>query len=109
MPFATVNDIDIHYRLAGQGEQTIVCINGLADDLETWAFQEEALTTAGYRLLLFDNRGLGKTSKPAVPPAARRDPQRGVADGRRWPRLPLGAPRAVQQRRHRLRRPPRKG
>jgi len=67
MPFATVNDIDIHYRLAGQGEQTIVCINGLADDLETWAFQEEALITAGYRLLLFDNRGVGKTSKPAGP------------------------------------------
>src|SRR5215470_3318131 len=67
MPFATVNDIDIHYRLAGHGEQTIVCINGLADDLETWAFQEEALITAGYRLLLFDNRGVGKTSKPAGP------------------------------------------
>jgi 3-oxoadipate enol-lactonase len=67
MPFATVNDIDIHYRLAGQGEQTIVCINGLADDLETWAFQEEELTAAGYRLLLFDNRGIGKTSKPAGP------------------------------------------
>jgi len=67
MPFATVNDIDIHYRLAGQGEQTIVCINGLADDLETWAFQEEALTAAGYQLLLFDNRGVGKTSKPAGP------------------------------------------
>ena len=71
MPFATVNDIDIHYRLAGQGEQTIVCINGLADDLETWAFQEEALTAAGYRLLLFDNRGVGKTSKPAAPTPAR--------------------------------------
>jgi len=67
MPFATVNDIDIHYRLAGEGEQTIVCVNGLADDLETWAFQEEALTAAGYRLLLFDNRGIGKTSKPAGP------------------------------------------
>jgi 3-oxoadipate enol-lactonase len=67
MPFATVNDIDIHYRLAGQGEQTIVLVNGLADDLETWALQENDLTAAGYQLLLFDNRGVGKTSKPAGP------------------------------------------
>jgi 3-oxoadipate enol-lactonase len=67
MPFAAVNDIDIHYRLAGAGEETIVCVNGLADDLETWVFQEEELTNAGYRLLLFDNRGVGRTSKPAGP------------------------------------------
>jgi 3-oxoadipate enol-lactonase len=67
MPFATVNDIDIHYRLAGQGDQTIVLINGLADDLETWAYQEEEFTGAGCRLLMFDNRGVGKTSKPAGP------------------------------------------
>lgn len=67
MPFATVNDIDIHYRLAGEGEEIIVCVNGLADDLETWAFQEADLTSAGYRLLLFDNRGVGRTGKPAGP------------------------------------------
>jgi 3-oxoadipate enol-lactonase len=67
MPFATVNDIEIHYRLAGQGDQTIVLVNGLADDLESWAFQEGDLTGAGYRLLMFDNRGVGKTSKPAGP------------------------------------------
>jgi 3-oxoadipate enol-lactonase len=71
MPFASVNDIDIHYRLAGEGGQTIVCVNGLADDLETWAFQEEELTRAGYRLLLFDNRGVGRSSKPAGPYSSR--------------------------------------
>ncbi len=64
MPFATVNGIDVHYRLAGQGPETIVLVNGLADDLETWAFQEAELTEAGYRLLMFDNRGIGRTSKP---------------------------------------------
>ena len=82
MPFATVNDIDIHYRLAGQGEQTIVLVNGLADDLETWAFQEEALTAAGYRLLMFDNRGVGRTSKPAGPYSSpmMADDVKGLAD-----------------------------
>ena len=43
MPFAAVNGIDVHYRLAGDGPETIVLVNGLADDLETWAFQEADL------------------------------------------------------------------
>ncbi len=67
MPFAAVNGIDVHYRIAGDGPETIVCVNGLADDLETWAFQEADLTGAGYRLLMFDNRGIGQTSKPPAP------------------------------------------
>ena len=71
MPFAAVNGIDVHYRLAGDGPETIVMVNGLADDLETWAFQEADLTAAGYRLLMFDNRGIGRTSKPAGPYSSR--------------------------------------
>jgi pimeloyl-ACP methyl ester carboxylesterase len=71
MPFATVNGIDVHYRLAGHGAETIVLVNGLADDLETWAFQEAELTGAGYRVLMFDNRGIGQTSKPAGPYSSR--------------------------------------
>src|ERR1039457_5972327 len=72
MPFAAVKDIEIHYRLAGHGEQTIVLVNGLAADLDTWVFQEDSLTAAGYRLLLFDPRGIGKTSRPAGPDSSRR-------------------------------------
>ena len=71
MPFAAVNGIDVHYRIAGAGPETIVLVNGLADDLETWAFQEADLTGAGYRLLMFDNRGIGRTSKPAGPYSSR--------------------------------------
>ena len=71
MPFASVNGIDVHYRVAGAGPETIVLVNGLADDLETWAFQEAELTAAGYRLLMFDNRGIGQTSKPAGPYSSR--------------------------------------
>ncbi len=40
MPFAAVNGIDVHYRIDGSRAETIVLVNGLADDLETWAFQE---------------------------------------------------------------------
>ena len=36
MPMTKVNGIDINYELEGDGPETVVLINGLADDLTTW-------------------------------------------------------------------------
>src|SRR5262249_27654752 len=82
MPVATCNDIDITYKLEGDGDETIVLINGLADDLETWAFQMDDFLAAGYRVLRFDNRGVGATSKPAGPYSSRMlaDDAKGLVD-----------------------------
>ena len=71
MPTAGVNGIDINYKLEGDGPETIVMVNGLADDLETWVLQMDDLLGAGYRVLRFDNRGVGKTSKPEGPYTSR--------------------------------------
>lgn len=65
MPFADVNGVKLHYRLEGDGPETIVLVNGLADDLETWVLQMDALLAAGYRVLRYDNRGIGKSDRPA--------------------------------------------
>ena len=67
MPFVTLNGLKQHYRLEGDGPETIVLINGLADDLETWAEQMGDLLGAGYRVLRFDNRGIGKSGRPPGP------------------------------------------
>src|SRR5436189_1152199 len=67
MPTASVNGIDINYRLEGDGERTVVLVNGLADDLETWVLQMDDLLGAGYRVLRFDNRGVGQSSAPTGP------------------------------------------
>jgi 3-oxoadipate enol-lactonase len=67
MPTANVNGIEINYKLEGEGDETIVLVNGLADDLETWVFQMEDLLGAGYRVLRFDNRGIGASSAPPGP------------------------------------------
>jgi pimeloyl-ACP methyl ester carboxylesterase len=67
MPTAHVNGIDLNYRLEGDGDETIVLVNGLADDLETWVFQMDDLLGAGYRVLRFDNRGVGASSAPPGP------------------------------------------
>jgi 3-oxoadipate enol-lactonase len=67
MAVASVNGIELNYRLEGDGEETIVLINGLADDLESWVLQMDDFLAAGYRVLRFDNRGIGASSKPVGP------------------------------------------
>jgi hypothetical protein len=71
MPVARVNDIELNYKLEGDGEDTIVLINGLADDHQTWVLQMDDFLAAGYRVLRFDNRGIGASSKPAGPYTSR--------------------------------------
>ena len=68
MPTAHVNGITLNYEIddaetATKG--TIVLISGLADDLLSWGFQIPAFVEAGWRVLRFDNRGIGKSDRPA--------------------------------------------
>ena len=67
MPTAALDRLNLNYRLEGDGPETVVLVNGLADDLETWADQVPALLEAGYRVLRFDNRGIGLSDKPVGP------------------------------------------
>jgi pimeloyl-ACP methyl ester carboxylesterase len=73
VPKVKVNGIDINYQIDGEGAPngTIVLINGLADDLLSWGFQMPALLDAGYRVLRFDNRGIGQSDRPAGPYSSR--------------------------------------
>jgi 3-oxoadipate enol-lactonase len=67
MSTAQVNGISINYKLEGDGPETVVLVNGLADDLESWGYQTPALLEAGFRVLSFDNRGIGESDKPDGP------------------------------------------
>ena len=67
MPTINANDIEINYCDEGAGPETILLVNGLADDLQTWSYQVPAFLDAGYRVVRFDNRGVGESSKPAGP------------------------------------------
>ncbi len=73
MTTAKINGIDINYRIDGADNsgETIVLINGLADDLESWGFQVPSLVEAGFKVLSFDNRGIGKSDRPAGPYSAK--------------------------------------
>lgn len=65
MPTAPSNGIDVYYEEHGSGEPLLL-IMGLAGDSLAWLFQRDAFA-AHYRTVVFDNRGVGRTSKPDGP------------------------------------------
>ena len=65
--FVDSNGIGIHYRIAGAGQQTLVLINGVGDDLDGWANQVDDFVAAGLRVISFDNRGVGRSGQPPGP------------------------------------------
>jgi pimeloyl-ACP methyl ester carboxylesterase len=65
MSTAQVNGIEMHYEEQGSGEPLLL-IMGLAADSLAWMFQLPDFSKR-YRTIVFDNRGVGRTSKPAGP------------------------------------------
>lgn len=71
MPFAKVNGIDLYYELtdftrpwAGEPE-TLVLLHGLHGHLGWWNYFQVAPLSQHYRVLTLDQRGHGKSFKPA--------------------------------------------
>src|SRR5262245_31254254 len=65
MSTAQINGIDVYYEEQGSGEPLLL-IMGLAADSMAWMFQLPDFAKQ-YRTIVFDNRGVGRTSKPAGP------------------------------------------
>jgi 3-oxoadipate enol-lactonase len=63
MPKVQANGLTINYEIHGTGEPLLL-VNGLADDLSSWASQVEPFSRR-YQVIIFDNRGIGETDKPA--------------------------------------------
>ena len=82
MPTVSANGLEVAYRLDGEGAETVLLINGLADEKESWGLQAGALIEAGFRVLSLDNRGVGGTTKPAGPYTTRQmaDDAKAVVD-----------------------------
>ncbi|PPB47989.1 alpha/beta hydrolase [Arthrobacter pityocampae] len=58
-------DIELYYEDHGAG-QPVVLIHGYPLDGGSWEKQTAALLTAGYRVITYDRRGFGKSSKPTT-------------------------------------------
>jgi len=57
--------IRIYYEDHGQGAP-VVLVHGYLLDAHSWEKQETALLAAGYRVITYDRRGFGASSRPSV-------------------------------------------
>ena len=64
MPKININDCDIYYEVHGQGDP-LVLIMGLRRNVEWWYHQVPALAEQ-FQVIIFDNRGAGRSDKPAM-------------------------------------------
>jgi non-heme chloroperoxidase len=64
---STENDTDIkvYYEDHGSG-QPVVLIHGYPLNSDSWERQEPALLSAGYRVIRYDRRGFGSSSRPTT-------------------------------------------
>jgi 3-oxoadipate enol-lactonase len=65
MPTAKVGDINIYYESHGKGEP-ILLIEGYGQYSGHWATMIPTLSQ-DYRVIVFDNRGTGRSDKPEIP------------------------------------------
>src|SRR6201987_3432223 len=70
MPFITVGQenssaIQLYYEDHGSGPP-VVLVHGSRLDGRSWEMQEAALLAAGYRVITYDRRGFGASSRPST-------------------------------------------
>lgn len=66
MPKVKVNDIEIYYEMHGKGA-SLVMIPGWGYSSEMWNPEFIGKLSKLYRVVLIDNRGTGRSSKPDIP------------------------------------------
>jgi 3-oxoadipate enol-lactonase len=66
MPFARVRDIDVYYEVHGTGPR-VLSISGTGGDLRHNPLRGKGELEQHHEVLMYDQRGLGQTSKPDVP------------------------------------------
>lgn len=67
MPIAKANNINVYYEIHGEGEPLVI-IRGIGAEITSFGAPEVAAKFAQkYKVVAFDNRGVGRTDKPDVP------------------------------------------
>jgi pimeloyl-ACP methyl ester carboxylesterase len=62
MPYATISNLKVYYEIHGQGENVILLHHGFGCT-KIWKEIYPALVEAGYRVILYDRRGYGKSER----------------------------------------------
>lgn len=66
MPITTVNNISLYYEQHGEGRDHLILIGGLSSDHQVWKSSLRHFSKH-FRVLIFDNRGAGRSSAPDYP------------------------------------------
>jgi 3-oxoadipate enol-lactonase len=66
MPFATVRDLEMYYEIEGSGPR-LLYISGTGGDLRGQPRVFDGPLPKSFKVLAYDQRGLGRTSKPDKP------------------------------------------
>jgi pimeloyl-ACP methyl ester carboxylesterase len=67
MPILKANDINLYYEIHGaEHPETLLLINGVGQWRESW-WRNVGPLAQHYRVILFDNRGIGDSDKPDIP------------------------------------------
>ncbi len=69
MPIAQIENLNIYYEISGQGEP-LVMIRGVGSNVDHW-YEQVPVLSQKYQLLVFDNRGVARSSDPGGPFSAR--------------------------------------
>lgn len=62
MPIAKTENVNIYYEIIGQGEP-LVMIRGISSNVDHW-YEQVPVLSKKYQLLVFDNRGIARSSDP---------------------------------------------
>jgi len=65
MPYVKVNGYNIYYEIHGDGEPVIL-LNGILANTTSWSLQVPALINNGFKVILMDFIGQGKSDKPMI-------------------------------------------
>ena len=65
MPFADISDgVSLHYELIGQSGSPLLLISGFGTSMVDWPPAFLAILQEAHRLILVDNRGMGRSCGP---------------------------------------------
>ncbi|MBI2761233.1 MAG: alpha/beta fold hydrolase [Chloroflexi bacterium] len=81
MPYARIDDIEVHYEIRGRGTPLLL-LSGMGASADMWGNDFLAALEARFRLILVDNRGAGATARGTAPYTIERlaDDARAVLD-----------------------------
>jgi pimeloyl-ACP methyl ester carboxylesterase len=61
MPFEKINNVQVYYEVHGEGEETIILMHHGFGCMKIWKGIYPRLVTEGFKVLMFDRRGFGRS------------------------------------------------